>query len=636
MARPSQNVWRWREARGLSIRQTGPEMLPGLCSVATNVQLQPGVLGRRRYSTVALSLTSGPATAILQFLVHKPVSSGTPSPELWAFTASTAHRYASASWSTVTLIDTPAASTIPVGVTLNNKFFLCYNSGSNRLHLWDGSAVRRVGLGVPSAPTAANSGVGGAYAATARYYRVSFRIKSGSDVVCESELSPAVSFTPDGTKDAAVVTKPTTVDSATHWVVWGLIGSSGDTYDLYEELSEIVVATTTYSDSTAPASYAGDAPASLGMHIPPPSAKFIVTDGNRLVMAGAYESSASTGETVPKNSRVWFTRVLGASDNGDDETIPNVFGVQTNWIDVGENDGDVILGLAAVESVVYVFKSQHIYVMEPTSIDTAPYRVRLLAKGMGLVYGGSLPHRTIVVSRDAVYFNTRLGMHRILGGVIERVGFDLTSSAETAPTMEQGVWDQTLGQCVWLTSSSSNLYVYRPEMASPAPEGYRGGWMKWTATAMSTPTTICMFAIDGGFNAEYLTWGGAHSAAVKAEYFGSPLAPDAGGTYTAQITSWPLRVSEGAMKFSAGPPIVECYPSSSATPTVYYELDFGRLSRSTALPEMVESGATTASFLAESLHAADCHALQVSVVWDTDQYDVIYGVTVPYSVREPR
>ena len=61
--------------------------------------------------------------------------------------AALARKVASA-WSPVAFSDVPNASNLIFmqGVGMNGKFFLAYDSDVNRLHVWDGTQVRRVGL----------------------------------------------------------------------------------------------------------------------------------------------------------------------------------------------------------------------------------------------------------------------------------------------------------------------------------------------------------------------------------------------------------------------------------------------------------------------------------------------------------
>jgi hypothetical protein len=324
------------------------------------------------------SLTSSGFTGELMWVGRHVTNTG--SEELWANannagTAVLARRSAG-TWSGVTYSDTVTVANLKFhhSATMDGKLYLCYDSDVNRLHMWDGTVLRRVGLIKPSAPTVADGGGAGAYPATPRRYRINYRIYDASNnVIAESELSDAVAFTPSGANANATVTKSATVDSATHWCVWGLISTAGDTYDLYELLAVIVVATTTYADTVQPSAYNGEFPAELGVNIPPPSAKFIISTGTRLVMANGWETSASAGQTTPKPNRVWATRELGTSDRGDDEAIPNSLTRKYFW-DIG--DAGPITGLLGpIYGDIYVFKQRSIFKLIPTENATSPFRV---------------------------------------------------------------------------------------------------------------------------------------------------------------------------------------------------------------------------------------------------------------------
>lgn len=354
--------------------------------------------------------------------------------ELWAAANNSGTvacaRKAGGAWSAVTLIDTPAVGQLSLmhSVTFNGKLFLAYDSAVNRLHVWDGTEVRRVGITKPSAPTVANTGAG-SYTATARRYRVAMRIKSGTTIVCQSELSDATAFTPSGSGTAARVTKPTTVDSATHWVVYGLISSSGDTYDLYEELSEIAIGTTTYDDSTAPASYDGDAPPDLSANIPPPSAKSLATDGNRLIMTGAWETSAASGQTEPAQNRTWFSRPLNASAVGDDEVVPDGL-----WLDIG--DAGPTTGLATMYTEVYAFKLGSTHKLVPTQDPDAPFSRTLISENFGAVGQRCITNGETKDGFGAIFFADDHATYRLAYGAVvpysEPVGRDMRAQPITA------------------------------------------------------------------------------------------------------------------------------------------------------------------------------------------------------------
>jgi hypothetical protein len=656
VGQPSKQPLRWSQLRGYNTRNT-PQSLPDdIGTVCTNVELIEGALGRRRPSLTALSLTGGPTGNIEQFLVHAPSAT---TAELWAISGGgvslTGHRYRVGSgWSSVSFIDTPieASHYHVVGATLNDKFFLAYNSGVNRLHTWTGTEVRRVGIVPSAAPTVANSAAGGAYAATARYYRVAWRIKSGSVVKATSELSPAVSFTPGGASAAATITKPTTPDSATHWVLYGLIGTAGDTYDLYEELAETAVGTTTVDDSTAPASYDGDRPMELGINIPPPSCKYVVSDGSRLIMAGVHETSAAAGQTEPLEGFVYFTRKLGASDQGDDETVPNSATLKYR-LPVGQSDGDIMVGLGGpIDGIVYVFKTRSIWRLIPTGIDTAPYTADLLTGGVGAaaVYYpliGATAHNSIVAAQDAIgrpvlYFNGYNGPYRISpSGGVEYVGGDITlATTGRGPRMFAGIWHRDKRQVWWVDAFENKVHVYSPHLATLTPTGWSGGWSLYSFGSITAPHSLAMFDVTASANGTSSLVpivGGILSAAASAGSADAVLATDAGVAFTATATSKPFLMGGGFANVSCDSPILEGECESGATPTVALVIDHGRETRSGASPALTAIGSETRKAVTvESIEAADAQVVQIKVTWDSDQTKAIDAVTVPYKVQERR
>ena len=376
------------------------------------------------------ALTSAGFTGEIQWLGKHTTNDGVE--EIWAAannagTVACARRV-SGTWSAVTLIDTPTAGSLTQmhSVSFNGKLFLAYDSSVNRLHLWNGTAVRRVGLIVSGVGSAADTGAG-SYAATARQYRCSQRIKDGTDIVAESELSAAFSFTPSGSGTAARITQPTVVDSATHWVVYGLVSSAGDTYDLYEELGETIYGST-FDDSVAPASYAGDAPPVLASNIPPPSAKYLTTDATRVIMAGAWETSASTGQTTPAGNRTWFTRPLAATDVGDDESIPNGL-----WLNIG--DAGPVTALGAIYTDVYAFKLGSIHKLIPTQDPDGPFSRTLISENFGAVGQRVVVNGETEEGFSAIYFADDHAVYRLAYGAVipysEAVGRDMRTQPIT-------------------------------------------------------------------------------------------------------------------------------------------------------------------------------------------------------------
>ena len=430
MGSPSVETWALGTTVGLNQRGFS---LEGQSSVleADNLSFLSDSFVSMRNAFTDNSLTSSGFTGEIQWLGRHVTNDGVE--ELWAAaynagTVACARRVAGV-WSAVTLIDTPNPDKLTEmhSVSFNGKLFLAYDSAVNRLHLWDGTSVRRVGLTVSGVGSAANTGAG-AYAATARQYRFSQRIKDGTDIVAESELSAAISFTPSGAGTAARITQPTVVDSATHWVVYGLISSAGDVYDLYEELAETIYGST-YDDSTNPASYDGDAPPVLNSNIPPPSAKCLATDSSRLIMAGAWETSASAGQTTPANNRVWFSRTLAATDVGDDESVPNGL-----WLNIG--DAGPVTALGTIYTDVYALKLGSVHKLVPTQDPDGPFSRVLISENFGAVGQRVLANGETEDGFSAIYFADDHAVYRLAYGAVlpfsEPIGRDMRSQTITA------------------------------------------------------------------------------------------------------------------------------------------------------------------------------------------------------------
>lgn len=480
----------WAGIRGRNGADPPTALAQDECAEAYNVVLSDrGGLCQKRYGTLDIPLTSGPSVSCYSVVKHVPSGLTETSAELFALDLGGAiTRYSltgsNYGWSTPSILD--AANSVGdhlmTSATLNGKCFLAYDSLVNRLHCWDGTSIRRVGLAVPAAPTVANTGAG-AYPATIRYYKVAFGEISGSTHVRRSELSASVSFTPSGGGTAARITRPTAPgEGETHWLLYA---SADDVYSNFKLVATIAVGTTTLDDGTAPSAYTGDAPQIAGLNMPPPSAKFIISDGNRLLMAGAYETSAGTGGTEPKSSRVWFTRVLGSSGIGDDESIPStaatgVIPAQKNWIDVGENDGGgPVTGLAIINGVIFVFKRRHVYRLAPTGDDLSPYRSVRVSDSIGCTYSQSLAAGENAAGEPAMYFANQRGVYQMsLWGDIKFVSRQIDDFYAGASTIWCQYHDQRNQLWVGIGTAVAVFDVVRE------------GWTRYAFTGASTHCAV--------------------------------------------------------------------------------------------------------------------------------------------------
>ena len=133
------------------------------CVDNPNVDYYRTRLGHKRGGMAAVSMTSAGGTGIVSALIrHVPTTDQTAA-ELWkaddAGTPIIDRLAGGVVWATPTLKDAPTGNGWDViGVSINGKLGLAYQSGQDRFHYWDGSTVRRAGLAAPAAPTAANTG----------------------------------------------------------------------------------------------------------------------------------------------------------------------------------------------------------------------------------------------------------------------------------------------------------------------------------------------------------------------------------------------------------------------------------------------------------------------------------------------
>lgn len=682
----------WTNLRGMNIADNPSELPDFIGTDAVDVVLEEGSLGRRRANLETISLSSGPSAwnTIVKVARHQ---SGTATAELWVFGQQTgqnggAYRWPSGSWSSVTLTDCDQGLSHLQAVgnvstaSFNGKFFLAYPSSVNRLHLWDGSSVRRVGIVASSAATVANGGGAGAYPATIRYYKIQFKILSGSDIVAQSELSASVSFTPSGADTNATVTKPTTPDSATHWVVF----ASADNVTYFNLSGDIVVATTTYADTTTVGTYTGALAPTAGQFYPPPSCKFVLAADNRLFMAGAHESSAGTGLVTPKHSRIWYTPVLGASDIGDDERIVNSsgLGIKT-WVDVGEHDGSDITGLEGpIDGIIYVLKAKAIWRLVPTGNVDAPYRPERITDQVGMDSASTCCIGEDGNGNPAIYFSDRRGPYRLVPSVgLEWLGADLVQPASIVNPFTSGsagvnaAWDPIQRAAYFIPVLDATTLAtipigqakFQPKFERRTPSGVRDGWVRLkmyfgASTAQINAIGLSEVTISGGliFGTNQtqlgLILGGFNDsgAALLGSMTGNDIQDMGNSTaFAPSVTSKRFLLgNRGLNLFTTGQPIIELDRVSSASvtvPTVSVLSDVtgitgsateaAALSRSGTPVGMPAAGSYSA-LPVESLSQTDLWSVKFKVAWYTDVSgsspltgrDSVYSLRVPFEVTE--
>lgn len=368
----------------------------GQCCEAKNIDWNGAALAQRRGGSTGLSLAGGtPFAGGVRFLCRHVPGVDQSAAEAWGIdgTGRVKRLAAGVLWADVTLDDPITGNYGEVNaVSFNGKLFFAYQSGFNRLHVWDPvqAKIRRVGLAAASAPTVANFG-GGAYAATIRYYKQQWARLVGGVLVDVGELSSAVSFTPSGAGTAARVTRAAAIgESETHWRLFGSPDNSN-----FFLLATTITATTTYDDSAAPASYAGEVAPVAGAHLPPPAAKYLVTDDGRIIMGGCYETAG--GEVTASNTRIWWTSQLGSSNQGDDERI-SITSTISSFDDIEE----AVTALSKpIQGAYFAFSYESQWKFVATGDVISPYQRFRVAGGQGCI-----SHKSVLIASDDAGYPT--------------------------------------------------------------------------------------------------------------------------------------------------------------------------------------------------------------------------------------
>ena len=633
MSRLDQSPFVWDRSEGAPSSISDEVVVPltrlpdGMVSSATNVDFdERGILIPRKGITAFSTSGSPPTDAIKYMFAYRNGSTD----ELFVADGDSLHRWTGATWVAITSSDTSVYSFDTQAVHYNGKVFMAYDSSVNRLHVYADGVVRRVGLTAPSAPTTANTG-SGSYAAINRWYKVQMGIFSGSSLVAVSELSADDKITPSGSGTHVRITKPTTVDSATHWRLFG--SSDGVTY--YAMTEWIVVATTTWDDNDTPATYStpaygdGTAAPEIGLFVPPPSARFLATDGARLLMAGSHETSAAATETAPSVKRVWFTRPVGSLDQGDDESITQT-ATNRYYLDIDDPNQTSITGMAAIGGVVYVFFDKSIWRLIPTGTAEAPYRSEQVSSSVG-----ALSQRAICVGaapdagNDAVYFVSQTsGLYRISPDRgLEWLGRDVVPRLLPATLLNVVLAFDPLGRDLWVFSNYAtqiqparaiNVQLLRVRGSEP-----HGGAR--VMTFFNASHTM------GVFSGSTMIFGGetAMSAAVLDRYDGTS---DNGSAIASTVRGPIFRVP--LQKLSIEEPVIQTQ-GDTFTVTVGVA---DRLNGSPADDRTVDVVIAANGAKIRRVHGlvlSDAMSVQPSLTITGHNTQVIEALSVPYTPREP-
>lgn len=366
---------------------------------AWNVDYWKSRLGGRRNG--ASAKVSGLAGTFIGLFAHTPTTDADDN-ELWAITTGGAWTSYDTAYSGTDITPDPADVFLPTSgvqaATLHGKLFIaCKTTDSgavavSRMHVWDGTTLRRTGLAEPAVPSVADQG-SGSLGATERMYRVRYIEKSGTAVLRRSEPSPDVTITPSGSGASVRVTKPAAIDEGeTHWETEISVDSGGNWY----LIATTAVGTTTYDDSLATTSVAttGTLSSDIGDYLNLPSAEHVVVDNDRLVYAGNYEDSQLS-------ARLGWTPVSGATGSGNDERAPLDV---SSYIDVDGLASGAVTGLAAWEGKLFVFKANSIHTFVRTGSASSAYIPGLVLSRKHGALKGSIVEGLDSEHRTALYF----------------------------------------------------------------------------------------------------------------------------------------------------------------------------------------------------------------------------------------
>lgn len=359
----------------------------------------------------------------------------------------------------------------------------------DRLHVWDGSTVRRAGLAMPAAPSVANGGGAGTYTATVRYYRVRWTVQSGGVTIRRSEPSSATTFTPDGAHLNATITKPTAANEGeTHWE----LEASSDNASFFV-IATTAVATTTYADTAAPSTYSsGTASQAIGTYTVQKSYKFLAADQGRLIGFGSWTAT-------DKQNDVEVSAVVGSLNIGDAERVDTTTGYR---ITLDENDSGAAAALAGpMNGKYFPFKQRQIWQLTPTGNTSQPYSQIALSKKVGCVGAHAWTIAEDESGRPCLYWMSHRGPYRFGTNGLEYIGRGVEDLILKAAPNSISVMNLAATKMVchvtyhadlrqvwfWFATGTSNdpdtkiMYqIGRAGGASPSDHAVPSGWARHT------------------------------------------------------------------------------------------------------------------------------------------------------------
>ncbi len=625
---------------GLNTDDAPSEMKPDQCEAAMNVEFRVSPCGHRRFGAFGIDQGAYANTFdAIPFLARHLPTDDESAAQLWAVGvsgAATTWFYKDTAWHTVSPLDALSSASAAYAiraVSFHHKLFVAYASGVDRLHVWDGTTLRRCGLATPATPTAAEAGVG-TFSGT-RYYRVRYTVQNGSGVTLRrSEPSGVLTFIPSGTSLSVNVTKPASIsESETHWE----LEASLDNVNFYR-ITTAVVASTVIADQIIysigyAASFGTVLSETSGDYTVPPSVALLTVDEDRLVMAG-------NNTTAALNSRVTWTTVNGDPGSGNDERVPIA---TVNFLDLDAGEGGGITDMSqASGGFFYVFKWSRIYKMVRTGVRSQAYTASVVSKTLGALPGSVVSGvdefgRSCIYALDPSLGPYRLGangvqLHHGMGSVsnnesawyyINRSPIYVNSCSVYYPDAQQVCW--------WVNSESSDfLAIDSPNMkivlqvdatrATDTGSGIEGGLSLANGHAASA-LCACLFAddvdTDGPYSRNLKPFTGTlHGASFAHATIRIHDSEDSDGTddgvdFAATLTSAPIMSAGFLNRFGVLSANV-MGRSNDGVVVLGLSRDFGSEEKSVTVT-LPYTGGNEVIGTVDDLGLADCRALQVSL-----------------------
>ena len=627
------------------------------CTAADNVEWWLSTCGEKRKGTNNVTLggtgyTNGIDNIVPFLFQHLPSNEAQThsnpgdqqDAELWAYWTdqganSHLERFAAAAWADVTPVDAiDSSSSRPFQMTatsLHGKMFHAYrnSAGVDRLHVWDGTTHRRVGLPQAFQPSVANTGSG--TFSGFRAYRTRNVVEAAGVVIRRSEPSPAIGITPSGSGSGIQVTNNANADgSPTHWEVEASIDNAN-----YYRIATVLIATTTYTDTisayTVGYQSTGTLSEQIGAYVPPWSARFVIADQDRLMVAGAWETK-SYGSTVG------WTPVANDPGVGNDERIP-VTSANTISLD-GQDGGDITAISTSINGYIFVFKYQRIYKLTRTNNVVQAYTSLLLTTSRGAM-GGSLVNGIDENGNPCLYFlDPRVGPCRIGSQGLQTCGYDVLKTWSTvnvdsfAPPV--GLYYPNKQQVhYWIATGTSNYpnkklvlqtnniqTVTAPSSSNLPTYGgeARRGWSTWSTGRSVGAVSACLFSANinanissGGATPLSLNWvpfvgliTGTNRNNIQLCDVGSL---DDGVPYSASITTRPEISGNLTKKFGARAGNVIMTAMPGVTISIAAVRDFGVEIHQVDGVSLSPTAAETQVIVPlDNLFSSEMYALQIS------------------------